>query len=226
MSQFVDTYRSEQRKAEILKSYDTKFINGVSIAAFLEKAQTEWDKALSLGTRTNQAAEDSLGDLDLLRCEIDGAIGNYRRASNKIMLAKCYFIKKEYTTAIGILGSIIKEGGERFQRDRKETEELLMEIIKHNPKDYMAFYWLGETYTRLGRNEEAIMNLKRAVELNTEHLDAHLNLAKLYKSAGKSELAIYEYEMVLSLNPNHKEATDLLGEAIRENYKDAEFMIK
>ena len=232
MSQFVDTYRSEQGKAEILKSYDTRFINGVSITAFLEKAQTEWDKALSLGTYRNQRvlnrerAHNSLAELNLMRYEIDGAIGYYKRANNKIMLAKCYFIKEEYAATIGVLGSIIKDGGEHFQGDSNETEKLLMRIIKHNPKSYMAFYWLGETYTRLGKNEEAIVNLKRTVELNPDHVDAHLNLAKLYKSAGKSELAFYEYEMVLSLNPNHKEATDLLGKAIREKYKDAEFMIK
>ena len=232
MSQFVDTYNSEQRKAEILKSYDTRFINGVSIAAFLEKAQTEWDKALSLGiygnqrVRSRERVHNSLAELNLMRYEIDGAIGNYKRANNMIMLVKCYFIKEEYTAAIGVLESIIKEEGKRFQGNSNEIKKLLMEIIKHNPKNYMAFYWLGETYTRLGKNEEAIVNLKRAVELNPEHLDAHLNLAKLYKSAGKSELAFYEYEMVLSLNPNHKEATDLLGKAIRENYKDAEFMIK
>ncbi len=232
MSQFVDTYRSEQRKAEILKSYDTRFINGVSITAFLEKAQTEWDKALSLGTYRNQrirnreSVHNSLAELNLMRYEIDGAIGNYKRANNKIMLAKCYFIKEEYTAAIGVLGSIIKDGGEYFQGNSNEVKKLLMEIIKHNPKEYIAFYWLGEFYRSLGRNERAIVNLKRAVELNPEHLDAHFNLAKLYKSAGKSELAIYEYEMVLSLDPNLKEATDLLGEAIRENYKDAEFMIK
>jgi tetratricopeptide (TPR) repeat protein len=232
MSQFVDTYKSEQRKAEILKSYDTRFINGVSIITFLEKAQTEWDKALSLGTYRNQRvrnrerAHNSLAELNLMRYEIDGAIGNYKRANNKIMLAKCYFIKEKYTATIGVLEPIIKEGGEHFQGNSNEIKRLLMEIINHNPKDYMAFYWLGETYTRLGKNEEAIVNLKRVVELNPEHVDAHLNLAKLYKSAGKSELAIYEYEMVLSLNSNHKEAADLLGEAIIEKYKDAEFMIK
>lgn len=232
MSQFVETYNSEQKKAEIMESYDTRFINGVSITAFLEKAQTEWDKALSLGTyrnrrvRNRERVRNSLAELNLMRYEIDGAIDNYKQANNKIMLAKCYFIKEEYAAVIGVLGSIIKEGGEHFQGNSNEIKRLLMKLIKHNPKDYMAFYWLGETYTRLGKNEEAIVNLKRAVELNPEHANAHLNLAKLYKLAGKSDLAINEYEIVLSLNHNYKEATDLLGEAIREKYKGAEFMIK
>ena len=39
-SQFADIYKNRQRRAEVLKSYDTRFINGVSITAFLEKAQT------------------------------------------------------------------------------------------------------------------------------------------------------------------------------------------
>ncbi len=232
MSPFAGIYKNEQRKAEILESYDNRFINGVSITAFLEKAQVEWDKALSLGIYRNQRvrnrerAHDSLAELSLMKCDVDGAIGNYKIANNKIMLVNCYFIKEDYTAATAVLGSIIKEGGEYFQGNSNKIRKLLMDVIKHNQKDYMAFYWLGETYTRLGKNEEAIVNLKRAVELNPKHIDAHLNLAKLYKSAGKSELAFYEYESALSLNPNHKEAADLLGEAIREKYKDAEFMIK
>lgn len=232
-SQFADAYRSKQKREDALKSYDTRFINGVSVAAFLEKAQVEWDKALSLGVyRSGRAlnrekARNSLAELNLMRHEIDEAVGNYKRANNKIMQATCYFIKEDYGNAVSVLGSIINNNeGKDFRSDRKEAEKLLREVIRQNPENYQAFYWLGKSYAGLGMNKKAIANLKKAVELNPKHADVHLNLAKLYKLTGKSELAIYEYEMVLSLNPNHKEAADFLGEAIREKYKDAEFMIK
>ena len=225
-------YNSEQKKAEVLKSYDTRFINGASIAAFLEKAQTEWQKALSLGiyrswrVSNRESAYNSLAELNLMSYNIDEAIGNYKRANNKIMLARCYFIKEDYDKAIDVLASIVKDVDELFQVNKKETENLLIDVVRYKPDNYMAFYWLGEIYARLGMNKKAITNLKKVVELNPKHVDAHLNLAKLYKLAGKSELAIYEYEMALSLNPNHKEAADLLSEAIRAKYKNAEFMKK
>lgn len=232
-SQFAEAYKDKQRKAEILKSYDTRFINGVSIATLIEKAGAEWDKALSLGTyrsqwaRNRKEAFNSLAELNLMKYEIDEAIGNYKRADNKIMQATCYFIKEDYDNAVSVLGAIINNIEDKdFRSDSKEAEKLLREVIRQNPENYQAFYWLGKSYAGLGMNKKAIANLKKAVELNPKHVDAHLNLARLYKLTGRSELAIYEYETALSLNPNHKEAADLLSEAIRAKYKDAEFMKK
>ncbi len=227
--QFVEKYRSGQEKDEILKSYDNRSINGVSIATFLRTGQMEWDRALSLGTRKNllnQAAYNSLADLNLLRCELDRAIGNYSRANNNLMLTRCYFIKADYYRAVNILGSIIKGGGTPFWGNLTKIKKLLMVVIDNDPKNYQSFYWLGETYTRLRKPEQAILNFETTVQLMSGHLDAHLSLAKLYNQTGKIDLAIEEYETVLDMIPNHKEATQLLSEAIRSKNKDAEFLIK
>ncbi len=98
--------------------------------------------------------------------------------------------------------------------------------MDNDPKNYQSFYWLGKTYTRLRKTEKAIENFKTTVQLNPKHIDAHLNLAKFYNQTGKIDLAIEEYEAILEQAPNHKEATNLLGEAVRSKYKDAEFLRK
>ncbi|MFQ5688557.1 MAG: tetratricopeptide repeat protein [Candidatus Scalindua sp.] len=224
--QFVERYRNEQEKDETLKPYDKQSINGVSIATFLRTGQMEWDKALSLGSRKDQAAYNSLADLNLLKYELDRAIENYKRANNNLMLTRCYIIKGDYDRVVNILGSIIKGGGTPFWGNLVKIKKLLMEVIDNDPKNYQSFYWLGETYTRLRKPEKAIENFKTTVKLNPKHIDAHLNMAKLYNQTGKIDLAIEEYETILEQDPNHKEATQLLGETVRSKYKDAEFLIK
>ncbi|MFQ5688571.1 MAG: tetratricopeptide repeat protein [Candidatus Scalindua sp.] len=234
--QFVEKYRNWQEKDEILKSYDDRSINGVSIATFLRTGQMEWDRALSLGTRKdrvrligtprNQAAYNSLADLNLLKCEVDRAIENYKRANNNLMLTRCYIIKDDYDRAVNILGSIIKGGGTPFWGNLTKIKKLLMVVIDNDTKNYQSFYWLGIINTRLRKTEKAIENFETTVQLMPGHIDAHLNLAKLYNQIGEIDLAIEEYETVLEQVPNHKEATHLLGEAVRFKYKDAEFLIK
>jgi tetratricopeptide (TPR) repeat protein len=217
--QFVEKYRNGQDKDEPLKAYGDRYINGVSIATFLKTGQMEWDRALSLYTRRSQAAYNSLGDLYLLRYELDKAIANYKRANNKLMLARCYIIKDDPGKAVNILGSVIKGGGTLHRGNLTEIKNLLMVVIDNAPKNYQSFYCLGEIYTRLGKPEKAIENFKTTVHLNPGYLDAHLNLAELYNQTGKVDLAIEEYETILEQAPNHKEATHLLGEAIKLKYK-------
>jgi tetratricopeptide (TPR) repeat protein len=223
---FVEMYRKKWKLDEIMQSYNSRFINGVSIATFLRIAQTEWDKALSLGANRDQTAYNSLADLNLLRCELDEAIGNYNRANNKIMLTRCHFIKGDYHKVVNTLGSIIKGGGIIFWENLAKIKKILIDVTKESPKNYQSFYLLGEIYTKLGLIEKAIVNFERVIELNPQHIDAHLNLGKLYGMAGRIDLAIEEYEIALSLNIDRKEAADLLSEAIRDKYKDAKFMMK
>ncbi len=227
---FVEKYRNKQKKDEILKSYDNRYINGVSIATFLRTAQMEWDRALSLGTQMNSNAHNSLADLYLLRYELDKAIKNYNRANNKFMIIRCYFsenfIKGDYKTAVSVLGYIIKGGGTPFWGNLTTIKKLLMFAIDNDPNNFQSFYWLGEFYTRLRKPEKAIENFETAVQLKPWRIDAHLGLAKLYNQTGKIDLAIEEYETILNRNPDHKEATHFLGEAVRSKYKDAEFLKK
>ncbi len=210
-----------------MQSYDSRFIDNVSIATFLRQARMECNKTLLVGGNfMNRTTYNSLGYLNLLSCEIDKAIKNYNRANNKIMSTRCYIIKGDYGGAFRMLRSIFKRAGSPLQGNLVKKERLLIEFIKKDPKNYELFYWLGEIYNRRGMIEKAIVNFKKVIELNPKHIDSHLNLAKLYNSTEKADLAIEECEMVLSLNPKNKDAIDLLSNLIRGKYKDVELMTK
>ncbi len=224
--QFIENYRNETKKEVTLKSYDNCYINGVSIAELLRRSQIEWDKALSLGARRYQYEYESLADLNFLKFELDKAIRNYTRAENKYMLARCYIIKEEYKRAINILAGILKGDGKLSRLSLSKTKKLLMDIINNGPKDHQPFYWLGKLYTHLGEAERAISNYKLSIHINPGHIDSHLDIAGLYNQTGKIDQAIKEYQIILEKAPNHKKATDLLGETVMFQYKDAGFLKK
>ena len=90
--------KNNQKENNALQYYNNIFINDISITAFLEKAQIEWDKSISIKPRRhdsafNRTAYNSLADLALIKCDLDNAISNYNAAGNKIMMARCCFIK-------------------------------------------------------------------------------------------------------------------------------------
>ena len=214
--------RNSRKEDNTIQYYDKRFINDVSITAFLEKAQIEWDKAISLQATRNDStfnyiAYKSLADLALINCDLNKAIRNYNAAKNKIMIAKCYYIKGNYNETVNIFKSVINGDNTKFSKNLPEIRNLLNDIIKKDTNNYRALYCSGKIYNRLKQPRLALLDFKAVVKLNPEHIDAHLELAKIYRSNGQSDLAMEEYETVISLNPNHKEAIDLLSEAIRKS---------
>lgn len=211
--------RNNQKENNTIQYYDRRFINDISITAFLEKAQIEWDKAISLkatvnDTTFNNIKHNSLADLELIKCNISKAIGNYNAAGNKIMIAKCYYIKENYNETVNILNGIINGSSANFGKYLPEIRNLLNNIIKKDASNYRALYCSGKIYNKLKQPRLALLDFKTVVKIDPKHIDAHLELAKIYRSNGQSDLAMEEYETVISLDPNHKEAVDLLSEAL------------
>ena len=160
--------RNNQKENNALQYYDKRFINDISITAFLEKAQIEWDKAISIKPLVNDAAfnrtaHNSLADLALIKCDLDNAIGNYNAAGNKIMMAKCCFIKGDYNKTVNILDSIINGGGTKFWENLPEIRNLLNDIIKEDTNNYRALYCSGKIYNRLKQQRLALQDFKAVV---------------------------------------------------------------
>ncbi len=221
----IEMYRNKLEKDQEIQYYNNRFINGVSIARLIETALMEWDRALSLDeTLRNQAAYNSLAELYLTTYELDKAIHHYELSDNKIMLSRCYMIKRDYDKTLDILGSIIKDGGTTLLENMMEIKQLLNDIIQEYTKNYQAFYWSGEIRIRSKQPVKAIPYFKTVIKLNPEHIETHLKLAKIYESTGETDLAIEEYETIISIDQNHKEAFYLLSETIRRNNKGSESM--
>ncbi len=223
---FVGIYGNMQKQDKILKTYEGRSVNGISVATLLDTSREQWDKVLSYRTPGDRYEYESLADLNLLEFKIDKAIQNYTRAKNKYMLARCYVIKGEYNRAINVLAAILKRDGKVSISSLSKTKKLLIDIINNGPKNHQPFYWLGKLYTRLGEVERAISNYKLSIHLNPGHVDSRLDIAGLYNQTGKVDLAMKEYQFILEKAPNHKEATRLLSETVMFEYKDAGFLKK
>ena len=211
------------QKDKNLQHYDNHLINGASIATFLETAQIEWDKAISLKATKNDAAfnkgvYNSLADLYLIKYDLDKAISYYIATNNTMMTVICKLIKGDYGRAVGTLGQIIENGGTLLRSNLFKIRKLLEFAVKKDTKNYMASYWLGEIYSRVGVTQKARYYFMAVTKLNPGHIDTHLKLAKIYKSSGQTDLAVKEFEIIISLDPGHKEALYLLGKTIIENY--------
>lgn len=58
----------------------------------------------------------------------------------------------------------------------------------------------GVILLALGRNEESVIPLKRAVQLDPNHADAHYNLGEAYQSLGQKDAAVQSFRVAVSLN--------------------------
>lgn len=73
---------------------------------------------------------------------------------------------------------------------------------------------MGWSYMEQGKVKEAIVQFKRALEMNPEFSHAHNNLGIALARQGKIDEAIAEYEEALRLTPNYPEAHFNLGDAL------------
>ena len=62
----------------------------------------------------------------------------------------------------------------------EETEAHVQEALRLSPRDTFAYHWMGIVGTAklfIGNDDEAITQLRRAIELNRNYSIAHLHLA-------------------------------------------------
>jgi Flp pilus assembly protein TadD len=62
----------------------------------------------------------------------------------------------------------------------EETEAHVQEALRLSPHDTFAYHWMGIVGTAklfIGNDDEAITQLRRAIELNRNYSIAHLHLA-------------------------------------------------
>jgi adenylate cyclase len=80
---------------------------------------------------------------------------------------------------------------------------LIEQAMRLNPR-YPAFYllYLGFSYRTVGRYEEALAPLKKALTLNPDFRPAHTNLVACYTELGRLEEARAEAAELLRLAPN------------------------
>lgn len=210
MSLFEAGYKSEHMKAGIMHFYDNRFINGVSITTFLEKAKVEWDKALSLGLYRNdrvhnrERAYNRLGDFNLIRYKIDGAIGNFKRANTKFMVVKYYSLAELNLMMYEVDGAI----GCYMRANNK----LMLANCYYIKEDYdNAMNAIGSIIVdgseQFQENWNEIRKILRVIiKHNPENHQAFYWFGKIYTRLNMNNRAIKNFKKAVQLNPMHLDA--------------------
>ena len=105
-----------------------------------------------------------------------------------------------FTDAHNFLGALYTEMGRYAEA---EEQYLLALDDRAYPTPELVYLNLGLLYGRQGRDEEAVLNLRRSVEINRVYYKAHFELAAVLDKLGQLREAAQEYEQA---EPDFKES--------------------
>ena len=154
----------------------------------LERAFARAQKAAALDDTLPQV-HTTLGLIYLYKKQFEPAKAEFERSIT---------LDPNFANAYVQLGSLLASAGQP-----QEAVRLMERGIRLNPRQPspIQLNFLGLVYIMLGRHEEGITVLKRALSLDPNLLFAHVNLAVAYSELGRDEEARTEVATVLRLNP-------------------------
>jgi tetratricopeptide (TPR) repeat protein len=142
--------------------------------------------------------------------------GNTETASTspvKMRLGAVEMIKGDYAAARDAFNAALADNPEldagyvglaqTYSRQSNDTEaiDILEAARSERPGHYLLEYYFGLLASRLGREEEAIVALERAAQLEPKSPDPSFELGKLYGSKQDWPDARKAFEHVVGLNP-------------------------
>lgn len=91
-----------------------------------------------------------------------------------------------------------------------DQKKYLLESLKYNFLDPKIHYNLSQIYNLQNDKTNAMLHIKKALELNPDYIDAKHALALMFEHAGDNEGAITIYQEILSLEPDNEVAINNL----------------
>ncbi len=117
-------------------------------------------------------------------------------------------------------------GGVKTDRDWdwKGAEDEYRQAIAINPSDSTAHHWYGLHLVRMGRGQQGLSELERALALDPLSLIIATDLAETYYLLRKPDAAMTRINEVLALNPDFAQAHVVKGKILEElhRYPEAE----
>jgi len=103
------------------------------------------------------------------------------------------------------------------------SEDILLEIVRDQPDNTDAFYFLSELSFRRGDYDSAAQYIRNALQYDPENAEAYCNLGFILREAGRFDDAEQCYLKALQLNPHLPEAHLSLGNVYKEKeqFEDA-----
>src|SRR6478672_7023148 len=109
------------------------------------------------------------------------------------------------------------------QRKFAQAERVCRQIIAARPANGDAHNILGVSIAGLGRLDEGIEELQRAVKINGQAASYRANLGEILRQAGRLEEAAEQVQKAIELEPRNAQALNNLGiiQYERKQFKDA-----
>jgi tetratricopeptide (TPR) repeat protein len=118
----------------------------------------------------------------------------------------------------------IEMAGQLYSRRQYgQAERVCRQIIAARPGNADAHNILGVSLAALGRAEEALAELKRAIKINPQAPSYHANLGEILRQSGTLDEAFEALQTAVKLDANNAQALNNLGiiEYEKRNFKQA-----
>jgi tetratricopeptide (TPR) repeat protein len=100
-----------------------------------------------------------------------------------------------------------------------EAEPLYRQILAVDPNHVDGLHLLGVVAYHLGRNDEALGLIGKAIGLNDRVADFHCNMGLVLSALGRANEAVAHFTRAIGLEPRHALSFNNLGNLLREQGK-------
>jgi tetratricopeptide (TPR) repeat protein len=166
-----------------------------------DKARALW--ASNFGVAPESAAAHLLAAQMMVRAELDELAD--------AELKKALALDARLPRANFLLGQTAL-----FRGRLDEAIALFKRELEINPGDGMAFYRLGDAYSRQLKWDEALAALRRSVWINPFYSGPYILMGKAYMKKGDTGAAEGMLRQAVSYDPNNKAAHYLLGQLLQQ----------
>lgn len=193
-----------------------------------EKARIEYDEALRKDPDNDRLREKLAW---VARKETDGSLAPEHSGSmDEIVDGQLKFfyhspagdaLVNEFRRSQGRIRQLLKEEGRSAKKfyllgERYQVVSYLasLSVVASGPTSHRAYELRGQDYERIGKNDEAIQEYRRALELKPDLKELHFRIGNLYWKRDRLEEALPELQKEIAVNPNHPHALYEIGDIL------------
>lgn len=144
--------------------------------------------------------------------------GNYTWTKNQIECSvhgKEKPLRGEVTTIFGDFNKALQQ---KQRKNYLEAEKLFKQALIFYPRWPELYYQLGDTYFKMGRLQEAITHLEKALSMAPDNLDIQMLLAHAHFKQGSRAAALAHLDKIIKENKSviHSMSAKSIARKIRE----------
>ncbi len=160
---------------------------------YYERAEAEFRELVKSASGDNRALAPALRDL------------GSSLAKQKKMKEALETLKKALAiagSAAGVRSEILLIMTDAFRAESK-LSELITILEAEKGQDFQRIVTMGALYEETGDVEKAIATYRKALTMDSKHIDTRVKLVHLLQTAGELEAAIKEYEALIKSAPSN-----------------------